>query len=218
MIPLEVTALCARPCTILCLGAHCDDIEIGCGGTLLKWLEQSDRVTCRWVVFSGPDGRAEECRTSAAKFLQRAHGSQVDVLSFRDGFMPFEGARVKQEFERLKAQITPDVIFTHTGDDRHQDHRLIWDLTWNTFRDHLILEYEVPKYDGDLGRPNAYSPLEARYGREKVRLLMACYASQRGRTWFSEETFWSMLRLRGIECACESGYAEAFYARKVVLE
>lgn len=138
--------------TILCLGAHCDDIEIGCGGTLLRWLKEYPGTSCRWEVFSGNEERRRECQASADAFLAEASERRVDVLGYRDGFLPYQGEQVKDKFERLKREINPDVVFTHYLQDRHQDHRLLSELTWNTFRDHLILEYEIPKYDGDLQR------------------------------------------------------------------
>lgn len=202
---------------VLCLGAHGDDIEIGCGGTLLKLLDRYENVSCRWVVFSGGGERQRECEASAARFLERARERSVEVMRFRDGFMPQEWGVIKERFERLKGEVSPTVIFTHYLHDRHQDHRLIAELTWNTFRDHLVLEYEVPKYDGDLGQPNVFSVLDEGESRRKIDFLLGSYDTQQTRRWFSEETFWAMLRLRGIEAGAESGYAEAFYGRKLVL-
>ena len=205
-----------RPCNILCLGAHADDIEIGCGGTLLKLLEQHEQVSCRWIVFSADAERERECRTGAERFLRRAVHPQVDVLHFRDGFMPFEGTAIKEHFERLKDEAPPDLIFTHYLRDRHQDHRLLSELTWNTFRHHLILEYEVPKYDGDFGQPNVFVELSDEQGRRKIEYLMQCYETQRRKRWFAEETFRAVLRLRGMEAAASTGWAEGFYGRKLL--
>ena len=137
--------------------------------------------------------------------------------TFQDGFMPFVGAEVKAQFEELKQVVSPDVIFTHNRTDAHQDHRLIAELTWNTFRDHMVLEYEIPKYDGDLGQPNVFVPLNRELCEKKVRIVMDTYESQRSKHWFQEDTFFSLMRLRGMECNASGGYAEAFYARKLVL-
>jgi len=204
---------------ILCLGAHPDDIEIGCGGTVLSLLANGRAVSCHWVVFSGGGTpREREARKSAARFLARAKRQQLDVHSFRDGFFPYLGGEVKNAFESLARRVpSPDAIFTHARHDRHQDHRVISDLTWNTFRRHLILEYEVPKYDGDLGSPNLFVPLPAPLARAKVRNLLAAFPSQRSKRWFTADTFQALLRLRGIESSSPEGLAEAFYARKAVV-
>ena len=202
---------------VLCLGAHCDDIEIGCGGTLLRWLEERPDLDVRWVVFSSTPRRAAETRASAQRFLGREPEKCLTLAEFRDGFMPYQGGEVKQEFERLKAEFAPDVILTHYRHDGHQDHRLVSELTWNTFRGPLILEYEIPKWDGDLGQPNAFVPLAESHVARKIEILMAAYETQLGRAWFEPETFRSLLRLRGMEAAAPERYAEAFYARKIVL-
>lgn len=217
MLSLGLGKLARHGGTILCIGAHCDDIEIGCGGTLLKLLEQNPALTCHWIVFSGTPERAAECQASAERFLRGAADRRVDVLDFRDGFLPAVSAEVKDRFEALGRQIEPDLILTHYRDDRHQDHRLLSDLTWNTWRNHLVLEYEIPKYDGDLGRPNVYVTLSEGHCRQKIDHLMACYSSQASKRWFTEDTFRALLRLRGIEAASETGFAEAFHGRKVVL-
>ena len=206
------------PLSILCLGAHADDIEIGCGGTILTLLAARRNVDCHWVVFSGGGGtREREARRGAGLFLARARRRQIAVHSFRDGFFPYVGGEIKEAFEALAAAVSPDVVFTHTRDDRHQDHRVVSDLTWNTFRDHLILEYEVPKYDGDLGVPNLFVPLGAATARAKVRHLQAAFGSQRKKRWFTPDTFHALLRLRGVESGAPVGLAEAFYARKAVV-
>lgn len=203
-------------CTVLCFGAHCDDIEIGCGGTLLKLMESGARVDCHWVVASSNEQRETECRRSAALFLAGAAKFEVTTWEFRDGYLPYLGVEVKEAFERIKREIAPDLIFTHYRDDLHQDHRLINSLTWNTFRDHAILEYEIPKYDGDFNSPNFYVPISDVHCRKKGEYLMQCYETQRSHRWFTEETFRSVLRLRGVEVGSPTGYAEGFYARKIM--
>ena len=217
MLPLIAGAARGRRLTVLCLGAHADDIEIGCGGTLLEILAAHRRVELQWVVFAAEGERAREARRSASRLLRSAARAHVQIESFRDGFLPFDGMRVKEVFEALKAGPPPDLIFTHYRDDRHQDHRLVSDLTWNTFRDHMVLEYEVPKYDGDLGQPNVFVPLGERARRAKLRLLMSAFPSQAGKRWFTATTFDGLMRLRGVECASASGYAEAFHGRKLSL-
>ena len=217
MIALSLGAGKETPQRVLCLGAHCDDIEIGCGGTLLRWLEERPDLDVRWAVFSSDARRAAETRASARRFLGREPEKCVTLCEFRDGFLPDHWAEVKQEFERLKAEFAPDVVFTHYRSDLHQDHRLVSELTWNTFRGPLILEYEIPKWDGDLGAPNAFVPLAERHVQDKIDILLAEYGTQAGRAWFEPETFRSLLRLRGMEVAAPERYAEAFYARKLVL-
>jgi LmbE family N-acetylglucosaminyl deacetylase len=202
---------------VLCLGAHSDDIEIGCGGTILTLLERLENVCVGWIVFSASAERAREARTSANAFLEQAREKQVSVRSYRDGFFPFVGAQIKDEFEELKRDFRPDLVFTHYRDDRHQDHRLISDLTWNTFRNHLILEYEIPKYDGDMGSPNFFVPLDEPVCSKKVRNIVESFVSQRGKQWFDEQTFLAILRLRGMEANSPTRFAEAFYCRKAVL-
>ncbi len=204
------------PLRILCLGAHSDDIEIGCGGSVLTLLAAHPGSTVRWVVWSGDAARQAEARASAADFLAKAGERDVRTLGFRESYLPYDGAAIKAAFE-AQADFAPDLIFTHRESDRHQDHRLIAELTWNTFRDHLILGYEIPKWDGDLTTPQAYLPLDARLSREKCRLLAKHFASQAGRHWFDEELFLGLMRMRGVECRAPSGYAEGFDARKFVL-
>lgn len=201
---------------ILCLGAHCDDIEIGCGGTVMRLIEEYNMSNIKWVTFTSNPERGKEARNSGDHFLARARDKEVVVLTYRDGFLPFEAAAVKNYFEELKA-YQPDVIFTHFRHDLHQDHRLICDLTWNTFRDHLILEYEIPKYDGDLGNPNFFVPLQAVLAEKKVHALQHYYQSQAAKHWFDKETFFSLMRIRGLESVSQSRYAEGFYLRKAVL-
>jgi len=202
----------------LCLGAHCDDIEIGCGGTIARLVASSPGIAVHWIVFSSGPVRAGEAKTAAGAFLSEAAEPKVRIEDFRNGYFPFVGDAIKNYFEELKQRVDPDLILTHYRDDRHQDHRVISDLSWNTFRDHLILEYEIPKYDGDMGRPNAYVPLSDEVRRAKVDWLMEHFPSQHSRPWFRRETFDALMRLRGMECNAPSGYAEAFHARKLVLE
>jgi LmbE family N-acetylglucosaminyl deacetylase len=217
MLNLNLARPDGRPCRVLCLGAHSDDIEIGCGGTVLALLDRLPEVAVHWVVFSSDERRAREARDSAEAFLARASSREVLVKGHRDGFFPFLGGRIKEEFEDLRRELDPDVVFTHYRDDRHQDHRLISDLTWNTFRDHLVLEYEIPKYDGDMGRPNLFVPLDEDVCARKVRTLLQKFPSQAGKRWFDEQTFLALLRLRGMEANAPTRFAEAFYARKAVL-
>jgi LmbE family N-acetylglucosaminyl deacetylase len=200
---------------VLCLGAHCDDIEIGCGGTLLQLIEKGAMASVKWVVFASDEVRKQEALKSAGQFLDGAPRQEVLILDFPDAFLPFKAAEVKQFFEGLK-DFQPDVVFTHFRDDRHQDHRLISDLTWNTFRNHLILEYEIPKYDGDLGSPNCFSPLTEAQAQKKVDVLLGSFESQRSKHWFEAETFQALMRLRALECAHPGRYAEAFYVRKYI--
>jgi LmbE family N-acetylglucosaminyl deacetylase len=201
----------------LAIGAHPDDIEIGCAGTLLKMIEGSAISEIVWVVLSGNEERAEEARRSAEALTDSVPKSDVRICEFTDGFLPYEGKAVKDFFEGLKAEFSPDVVFTHQRDDLHQDHRVACELTWNTFRDHLILEYEVPKYDGDMSAPNAFVPLSEGLSQRKIEHLMDHFASQRSKHWFREDLFSSLLRLRGMECNSPSAHAEAFYCRKAVL-
>ncbi len=203
------------PLRVLAIGSHADDIEIGCGGTILR-LARDRPLDVHWVVLSASEERAQEARASAAAFLDAASESRVDVESFRDAFFRY-GGEVKEYFERLKESVSPDLILTHRGSDLHQDHSLVAELTWNTFRDHLILEYEIPKYDGDLGSPNVFVELDEDTARRKVELLLAGFPSQRNRSWFTEDLFMALMRLRGMEAASTSGLAEGFYARKVVV-
>jgi LmbE family N-acetylglucosaminyl deacetylase len=216
VVPLRL-APPGRRLTLLCLGAHADDIEIGCGGTVLQLASAGSDVACRWVVFGAVDQRADEARASAALFLAGASDSRVDVHPFRDGYFPSQIAEIKDVFEFLKRDMDPDIVFTHYRRDRHQDHRVISDLTWQTFRDHLVLEYEVPKYDGDLGIPNLFVPLAEPIRHRKIEYLMTVFATQRSKRWFTEDTFSALTRLRGIESGATEGHAEAFYARKLRL-
>lgn len=203
--------------TILCLGAHSDDIEIGCGGTVLKLIGQYKNINFHWVVFSSSKKRKGEAKNSANAFLEGAVHRTVIIKEFRDGFFPYVGGEIKDYFEALKRKVDPDLIFTHHRLDLHQDHRLISDLTWNTFRDHLILEYEIPKYDADLGAPNIFVSLDDATSKRKIQYILKYFKSQAGNQWFTEDAFRAILRLRGIESNAPTHYAEAFYGRKLGL-
>lgn len=207
-----------EPLRLLCLGAHPDDIEIGCGGTILRLAAEHKNMSVRWLVFSGDEHRRQEAAAAARWFLGGLAEVDIEIRDFRDGFFPSQHAALKEAFERLKRQYRPSLVLTHCRDDLHQDHRLVAELTYNTFRDHLVWEYEIPKYDGDLGNPNLFVPLGAEHCRRKVAGLLEHFPSQRTRaSWFTEETFFALLRLRGIGCNAPSGYAEAFYCRKAVV-
>jgi LmbE family N-acetylglucosaminyl deacetylase len=217
MIRLSLDTPAGRPLQILCLGCHSDDIEIGCGGTILRLAEQYPDAEFHWVVFSAIGVRAAEARRAADLFVPAPRLKGPVLKSFPDGFMPFVGADIKAVFEELKKTVSPDLVFTQNRKDSHQDHRLIAELTWNTFRDHFILEYEIPKYDGDLGQPEIFVPLEQATYRKKVSNLLDAFPSQHAKRWFQEDTFLALMRLRGMECNAPSGYAEAFYCRKLVI-
>jgi LmbE family N-acetylglucosaminyl deacetylase len=205
------------PQKILCLGAHCDDIEIGCGGSILKLLDGNKGIDVSWIVFSSDDVREKEAWNSANDFLRSAKRKYIEINKFRNSFFPFQGADIKEYFEKLKQNCHPDIIFTHYRKDLHQDHRLVSDLTWNTFRNHLILEYEIPKYDGDLGSPNFFVHLDEAHCRDKTDKILKYFESQNDKEWFTTDTFLSILRLRGVESNAPDRYAEGFYCRKVVL-
>jgi len=219
VLPFQLRAPPDRPLRVLLVGAHADDIEIGCGGAVLWLLEQHPRIAVRWVVLSAEGARAAEARASAAAFLEPAGGPaahQVDIQSFRDGFLPYEGAQVKAFFETLKP-FEPDLVLTHLRTDLHQDHRLACELTWNTFRNHAILEYEVPKYDGDLGTPNVFIPLTEEQAARKLDLIQQHFRTQHGKHWFQRANFEALMRLRGMECRSPTGLAEALQGRKILL-
>jgi LmbE family N-acetylglucosaminyl deacetylase len=205
------------PLRILCLGAHCDDVEIGCGGTVLRLLAERPGSTITWVALASNDVREKETSGAAAEFFKGAGKSDLVVKQFRDGYFPNQFAEIKDFFEHIKAELRPELILTHHRHDRHQDHRTVAELTWNTFRDHLIAEYEIPKYEGDLGHPNLYVPLSEATARRKIDLILRYYQSQGGRRWFRAETFEAVLRLRGIECNAPDGMAEAFHISKLVI-
>jgi len=202
---------------LLCIGAHSDDIEIGCGGTLLQWLRDFSRVEVTWVVLSATGRRANEAQASARALLRGASSRRVILGDFADGRFPAQFWELKSFFGQLQSEVQPHVVFTHFIEDRHQDHRLLAEITWQTWRDHLIVEYEIPKYEGDLGLPNAYVSLDRAVAARKVRHLMRYFGTQRSKGWFRETTFQSMMQLRGIECRAESGFSEAFHVRKLRL-
>jgi len=206
-----------EPLKALFLGAHSDDIELGCGGTILSLLEQGQELEVWWVVFAASPARRLEAERSAKMFLRGAIKKEIAVKDFKESFFPYIGSEIKACFEELKRTISPDVVFTHFRDDLHQDHRLISELTWNTFRDHLILEYEIVKYDGGLGSPNMFVHLGEEVCARKMKYLIENFQSQRSHQWFTEETFRAILRLRGVESNAPEKYAEAFYCRKIVL-
>jgi LmbE family N-acetylglucosaminyl deacetylase len=203
---------------VLCMGAHSDDIEIGAGATILSWIERGVRLDVDWAVLSGGGCRAEEAQASAKAFLADAHSATIDIANFKDGFFPYQGERIKYWFEALRQRTSPDVILCHWREDAHQDHRLVSELTRNTFRDHVILEYEIPKWDGDMGRPDVYVPVSKELMDRKTRLLHQHFGSQRSKDWFNSETFSGLARLRGMECRAPEGFAEAFHANKLLLQ
>jgi LmbE family N-acetylglucosaminyl deacetylase len=206
-----------RTLSVLCLGAHADDIEIGAGGTLLGWLASGVRLEVTWCVLSAPGPRAAEAKASAAAFLPGAATTRIELAQFDDGLFPYQGGEIKAWLEDVRARVDPDVVLTHRRGDAHQDHREVCQLTWNLFRDHLILEYEIPKWDGDLGRPNVYMPLTAAVLERKIELLHSHFGTQRSKQWFDAETFRGLARLRGMECRAPERYAEAFVVRKARL-
>jgi LmbE family N-acetylglucosaminyl deacetylase len=210
----------ARPgdrLSVLCLGAHSDDIEIGTGATLLSMMDRGIHLDVHWCVLSAVGEREKEAKAAAADFLSRAASTHIEVMPFQDGFFPEQGDAIKSWFEMLKARANPDLILTHYRDDAHQDHRQVCRLTWNTFRDHCVLEYEIPKWDGDLGQPNLYIPVSAEVLRRKIELLNVHFGSQRSKQWFDSELFLGLARLRGMECRAPERYAEAFFARKLTV-
>jgi len=217
MIQLKLNLVPDRALQILCLGSHADDIEIGCGGSILRLASEYPEAVFHWVVFCAVGPRAGEAQLAASKFVAPGRLKGPFLKSFQDGFMPYVGGDVKKVFEELKQSISPDLIFTHNRKDAHQDHRLISELTWNTFRNHMILEYEIPKYDGDMGQPTVFMPLKPEHCETKVNLIMDTFQTQRGKHWFQPETFFSLMRLRGMECSAPSGYAEAFYVHKLTI-
>lgn len=207
----------AAPARVLAIGAHPDDVEIGCAGTLLRLIEDEAVSEVWWVVLSGEPGRAAEAQASAEALLADVPHRRIILKEFADGFFPYDGRAIKGFFEELKREFSPDLVFTHQRHDLHQDHRISCELTWNTFRDHLILEYEVPKYDGDIGRPNLFVPLASALSERKIDHLMTHFASQVPKRWFKNDLFSGLMRLRGMECNSPTSYAEAFYCRKAVL-
>jgi LmbE family N-acetylglucosaminyl deacetylase len=202
---------------ILCVGAHSDDIEIGCGGTLLRLLREWPIGRVTWVVLSGDPARAAEARRAARRVVGRRTSVRLIQTEFRESYFPYTAVPIKELFDDLGRDTSPDLVLTHYRDDRHQDHRLVSELTYNTFRDHLILEYEIVKLDGDIGNPNLYVPLDAATVRRKTDVLVSSFTSQRDKRWFSADVFQGLMRIRGMEAGASSGYAEAFYARKLVV-
>ena len=201
---------------ILCLGAHADDIEIGSGGTVLKLVHDYPGAEFYWVVFSAEGLRSEEAHESVDAFLGNA-SRVVDVLDFKDSYFPFVGAHIKDYFVSLKTKFAPDLVLTHCITDAHQDHQLIAKLTWNAFRDNFIMEYEIPKYDGDLGTPNVYVNLNESFVEKKLSNICNVFRSQKNKSWFSPESFRAIMSIRGIESNSPSKYAEGFYSRKIIL-
>jgi len=216
MLKLDLPARNKNPFVALCLGAHSDDIEIGCGGTLLYLKQVIPQLKLHWVVLSALGPRRCEA-AKAAELFGAGCDKKVVLKEYRDGFFPYQGGEVKDFLEAMKTEVSPDLIFTHWQGDAHQDHRLISELTWNTFRNHLILEYEIPKYDGDLGRPNLFVPLDEHLREQKLDYLFQAFESQHSKSWFSRETFLGLMRIRGMESNSAGGYAEAFHVRKVAL-
>lgn len=200
---------------LLLLGAHCDDIEIGCGGTILKIIQEYKVKHVKWVVFSSTPDREREARTCAEHFLREVSSKEIIIKDFKDGLLPQMTIEVKSLLEEIKATFNPDIVFTHYQHDHHQDHRLLSQLAWNTFRNHLILEYEIPKYDGDLGNPSIFSEIDDPIAEKKVNALMEYYATQRKKHWFEKDTFYSIMRIRGMQAVCK--FAEGFYSRKAKL-
>jgi LmbE family N-acetylglucosaminyl deacetylase len=217
MLPVALGIGARAPLRILCLGAHSDDIEIGCGATVLRLLAEHACSSVHWVVFSADETREREARASAADFLGHAGTADVVVKSFRESFFPAAWSEIKGFFEEIKRDAAPDLVLCHRHDDLHQDHRVVAELTWNTFRNHLVLEYEIPKYEGDLGRPNVFVPIGRAVADRKVDLIVQHFPSQSSRTWFRADTFHGLMSIRGVECNASEGRAEAFHARKLVL-
>jgi LmbE family N-acetylglucosaminyl deacetylase len=205
------------PLKVLCLGAHSDDIEIGCGGTIMRLLTEDNNMEVTWVVFSAGKDRSKEARSGAELFLRQAEYKEIIINDFKDSFFPYMGSGIKQTFEELKKSMSPDLIFTHYQKDAHQDHKLISELTWNTFRNHLILEYEIVKYDGDLGSPNVFITLSAEIAQKKIKFITESFESQGSHHWFTEDAFLSIMRIRGLECNAAERFAEGYYCRKVLI-
>jgi len=206
-----------KPLKILCLGAHSDDIEIGAGGAILRLIDAYPVESVYWLTFCSNNVRKKEAENSAEQFLNPLKKKYININSFRDGFLPYVGTEAKELFEKVKSEYTPDLIFTHYRNDLHQDHRIVNELTWNTFRNHFILEYEIPKYDGDLHQPNFFIHLNQKYVARKIDIILASFASQTNKHWFDKESFQAIMRIRGIESAAQNKFAEAFYARKIVI-
>lgn len=215
MLKIQVPQKNEGPLNVLFLGAHSDDIEIGCGGAVQRLIGEYPAIKITWVVFSAIGARGEEAKASAEEYLQDVRQKQILVYDYKDGYFPYHWREIKDIFEQLKRDLSPDLIFTHYRQDLHQDHRTLNELTWNTWRDHFILEYEIPKYDGDLGTPNFFITLDETLCARKTGALMRYFQTQSNKHWFTPETFSALMRIRGVECKSPGGYAEAFYARKV---
>ncbi len=216
IMPLAFQPEDGETLNVLCIGAHSDDIEIGCGGTILR-LAEDYSIDVTWVVLGASGRRRQEAQGSVSDFLKSASNTSVKITEFRNSYFPYDGKEIKEYIETVKSTCNPDIIFSHHGEDLHQDHRFVAELTWNSFRDHLILEYEIPKYDGGIGSPNFFVPLSEETYQRKIDLIMKYFESQKSRSWFTPDTFKAMLRIRGIECNSPSGYAEAYYSRKIVV-
>jgi LmbE family N-acetylglucosaminyl deacetylase len=217
MLPLLARRAGDEPLKLLAIGAHADDIEIGCAGTILKLIGDRALAEVCWVVLTGDTRRAAEAAGSADAVLDAVPHKRVILKGFRDGYFPYDGPEIKDFFEQLKGEVSPDLILTHRRGDLHQDHRVTWELTWNTFRNHLILEYEIPKYDGDMQTPNLYVPLEESLCARKIDHLVTYFGSQVPKRWFEDDLFSGLLRLRGMECNSPTSYAEGFYCHKAIL-
>lgn len=217
MLTAQLGTEAGRPLTILCLGAHSDDVEIGCGGTLLRLLAEHPGSTVHWVTFSATSERADETRSSAAAFTAEAARLELDIFDFAENHFPSQLRELKEQMGSVARTVTPDVVFTHRREDLHQDHSTIAELTWQAFRDHVVLEYEIPKFEGDLGHPNLFVPLSADQARRKVDLICEHFATQADKPWFRPEVFTGLMAVRGVECVAPGGYAEGFTARKLVL-
>lgn len=216
MIGLTLPADMRDP-LVLCLGAHCDDIEIGCAGALLTLAERHPTLAMHWVVFTGAGEREAETRAAAARLVPQAARITVEVHALPPSWLPAHWNEAKQIMEGVRKRCRPHLVFTHRLEDRHQDHRTVAELTWNSFRDHLVLEYEIAKFEGDLGQPNLYVPLARRVAEAKVDTLMQCFPTQRQLDWFDADTFNGLMRVRGVECRAPERFAEAFHARKMVI-
>jgi LmbE family N-acetylglucosaminyl deacetylase len=216
MIPLSVGRAGER-LSLLCIGAHSDDIEIGAGGAILSLIGRGIRLDVTWCVVSARGKREDEARASAAEFLAGAEAAAIELGGFDDSYFPAQAREIKEWVAAMRSRPAPDIVFTHRRDDAHQDHRTVNQITWNLYRDHLILEYEIPKWDGDLGQPNTYVPLSRDGLARKVQLLSRHFGSQRSKDWFDAETFTGLARLRGMECRAPEGFAEAFTSRKACL-
>jgi len=217
MLGLRLNLTGDRPPRVLCIGAHSDDIEIGCGGTVLRLLAEHCQTEMHWLVLGSSGERDAEASASAEEYLRDAGKKTIVVEHFRDSFFTYQGKEIKEYFEELKRWVSPDLIFTHYRHDLHQDHRLVSELTWNSFRHHLILEYEVIKYDGDIGSPNFFVHLDQHTCTTKIDRLLTFFKSQADHHWFTRDAFLAMLRVRGIESCAPGNYAEGFYCRKLVL-